>query len=75
MFLLSRLSPTPTLEEFELYVNIPKNRKGPYMGMRQKINPKDMAMTLGISHEDLLSHYKEDMDAQGLRRSYLEGVA
>ncbi|KAI5395797.1 hypothetical protein KIW84_062108 [Lathyrus oleraceus] len=32
-------------------------------------------MTLGISPDDLLSHYKEDMDIQGLRRSYLEGVA
>ncbi|KAI5419652.1 hypothetical protein KIW84_043715 [Lathyrus oleraceus] len=32
-------------------------------------------MTLGISLEDLLSHYKEDRDSQGLRRSYLEGVA
>ncbi|KAI5424740.1 hypothetical protein KIW84_030796 [Lathyrus oleraceus] len=50
-------------------------QKGPYMGMGQKINPKDLAMTLGISPEDLLLHYKEDKDVQGLRRSYLEGVA
>ncbi|KAI5441152.1 hypothetical protein KIW84_010568 [Lathyrus oleraceus] len=45
------------------------------MGMGQKIKPKDLVVTLGISPEDLLSHYKEDKDAQGLRRSYLEGVA
>ncbi|KAI5437109.1 hypothetical protein KIW84_023289 [Lathyrus oleraceus] len=45
------------------------------MGMKQKVKPKDLAMTLGISPKDLLSHYKEDRDIQGLRRSYLEGVA
>ncbi|KAI5393862.1 hypothetical protein KIW84_060819 [Lathyrus oleraceus] len=65
----------PTLEEFGLYVDTPKNRKGTYMGMGKKVKPKDLAMTLGISPEDLLSHYKEDMDIQGLKRSYLKGVA
>ncbi|KAI5404213.1 hypothetical protein KIW84_051383 [Lathyrus oleraceus] len=45
------------------------------MGMGQKIKPKYLAMTLGISPEDLLSHYKEDRDAQGLRRGYLEEVS
>ncbi|KAI5401945.1 hypothetical protein KIW84_066419 [Lathyrus oleraceus] len=45
------------------------------MGMGPKIKPKDLAMTLGISPEDLLSHYKQDRGTQGLRRSYLEGVA
>ncbi|KAI5436077.1 hypothetical protein KIW84_022501 [Lathyrus oleraceus] len=45
------------------------------MGMRQKVKPKDLTVTLGISPKDLLSHYKEDMDIQGLKRSYLEGVA
>ncbi|XP_050914771.1 uncharacterized protein LOC127129668 [Lathyrus oleraceus] len=74
-FLFQDFHLSPTLEEFKLYVNVPKNRKGPYMGMGQKINPKDLAMTLGISPEDLLLHYKEDKDVQGLRRSYLEGVA
>lgn len=74
-FLFQDFLLAPTLEEFELYVNIPQNRRGPYMWMRQKIKPKYLAMTLGISPEDLLSHYKEDMDSQGLGRSYLEGVA
>lgn len=74
-FLFQDFLLTPTLEEFELYVNVPKNRKGSYMGMGQKIKPKDLAMTLGISPEDLLSHYREDKDVQGLRRSYLEEVA
>ncbi|KAI5414043.1 hypothetical protein KIW84_058255 [Lathyrus oleraceus] len=45
------------------------------MEMRKKIKPIDLAMTLGISPEDLMSYYKEDRDAQGLRRSYLEGVS
>lgn len=74
-FLFQDFLLSPTLEEFELYVNIPKNRKGTYMGMRQKIKPKDLVVTLGVSPKDLLSHYKEDRDAQGLKRSYLEGVA
>ncbi|KAI5412108.1 hypothetical protein KIW84_056970 [Lathyrus oleraceus] len=58
------LAPTP--EEFELYVNVPKNRKGPYMGMSQKVKTKDLDATLRISPEDLLSHYKEDRDAQDM---------
>ncbi|KAI5395652.1 hypothetical protein KIW84_061994 [Lathyrus oleraceus] len=74
-FLFQDFLLSPTLEEFELYVNVPKNRKGPYMGMGKKIKPKYLVVTLWISHEDLMSHYKEDRDTQGLRRSYLEGVA
>ncbi|KAI5435089.1 hypothetical protein KIW84_021788 [Lathyrus oleraceus] len=65
----------PTLEEFGLYLDIPEDRKGPYMGMRQKVKPRELAMTLGIPIKDLLPHYKEDRDIQGLKRSYLEGVA
>ncbi|KAI5409559.1 hypothetical protein KIW84_055110 [Lathyrus oleraceus] len=64
-----------TLEEFGLYLYIPKDRKGPYMGMGKKVKPKNLAMTLGMPTEDLLSHYKEDRDIQGIKRSYLEGVA
>ncbi|KAI5447256.1 hypothetical protein KIW84_014927 [Lathyrus oleraceus] len=45
------------------------------MGMGHKVKPRDLAMTLGISPKDLLSHYNEDRDIQGLKRSYLEGVA
>ncbi|KAI5421052.1 hypothetical protein KIW84_044766 [Lathyrus oleraceus] len=45
------------------------------MGMGKKVKPKDLAVTLGIPTEDLLSHYKEDRDIHGLKRSYLEGVA
>ncbi|KAI5396111.1 hypothetical protein KIW84_062346 [Lathyrus oleraceus] len=65
----------PKLEEFGLYLDIPKDRKGPYMGMGQKVNPKELVVTLVIPTEDLLSHYKEDRDIQGLKRSYLEGEA
>ncbi|KAI5433139.1 hypothetical protein KIW84_020431 [Lathyrus oleraceus] len=54
----------PTLEEFGLYLDIPKDRKGPYMGIGQKVKPKELAVTLGIPTEDLLSHYKEDKDIQ-----------
>ncbi|KAI5417110.1 hypothetical protein KIW84_041921 [Lathyrus oleraceus] len=45
------------------------------MGMGKKVKPKEMTVTLGIPIEDLLSHYKEDRDIQGLKRSYLEGVS
>ncbi|KAI5419272.1 hypothetical protein KIW84_043444 [Lathyrus oleraceus] len=43
--------------------------------MGQKVKPKDLAMTMGIPVGDLLLHYKEDRDIQGLKRSYLEVVA
>ncbi|KAI5443171.1 hypothetical protein KIW84_012002 [Lathyrus oleraceus] len=67
------LAPMP--EEFGLYLDLLKDRKRPYMGMGQKVKPKELAMTLGILIEDLLSHYKEDRDIQGLKRSYFEGVS
>ncbi|XP_050889218.1 uncharacterized protein LOC127094425 [Lathyrus oleraceus] len=65
----------PMLEVFGLYLDIHKYRKGLYMGMGKKVKPKELAVTLGIPTEDLLSHYKEDRDIQGLKRSYMEGVA
>ncbi|KAI5421970.1 hypothetical protein KIW84_045427 [Lathyrus oleraceus] len=52
-FLFQYFLLAPTLEKFELYVNVPKNRKVPYMGMRQKIKPKDLVVTLGISQRTL----------------------
>ena len=74
-FLFQDIMLAPTLEEFGLHLDIPKDRKGPYMGMGKKVNPKELAVTLGIPTEDLLSHYKEDKDIQRLKRSHLEGVA
>ena len=56
-------------------MDLPKDRKGPYIGMGQKVKPKDLAMTLGILVGDLVLHYKEDRGVQGLKSSYLEGVA
>lgn len=64
-----------TLEEFGLYMDFPKGRKGPYIGIGQKVKPKELDVTLGIPTEDLLPHYKEDRDIQGLKISYLEGIA
>ncbi|KAI5383156.1 hypothetical protein KIW84_070532 [Lathyrus oleraceus] len=63
------------LEEFGLYLDLPEDRRGPYIGMGKKLKPKKLAMTLGISPEDLLLHYKEDNNIKGLKRGYLEGIA
>lgn len=43
--------------------------------MGQKVKPKELVVTLGIPTEDLFPYYKEDKGIQGLKRSYLEGVA
>lgn len=63
------------LEEFWMYLDLPKDKNGPYIGMGQKVKPKDLAMTLGILVGDLVLHYKWDRDVQGLKSSYLKGVA
>lgn len=51
------------------------DKKGPYIGMWKKVKPKEFVVTLGIPTKDLFPHYKEDKDIQGIKRSYLEGVA
>lgn len=61
-FLFQGFLISPTLEEFGLYLDLPKDRKGPYMGKRKNIETKKLAMTLGIPIEDLLLHYKENRD-------------
>ncbi|KAI5399639.1 hypothetical protein KIW84_064822 [Lathyrus oleraceus] len=73
-FLFQDFLLAPMLEEFGLYLEIPEDRKRPYMGMGKNVKPKELVVTLGIPTEDLLSHHKEDKDIQGLKRSYLEGV-
>ncbi|KAI5439898.1 hypothetical protein KIW84_025310 [Lathyrus oleraceus] len=52
------------LEEFGLYLDLHKDRKGHYMGMGKKVKPKELAVTLGISTEDLLPHYNKEGDIQ-----------
>ncbi|KAI5431329.1 hypothetical protein KIW84_035491 [Lathyrus oleraceus] len=42
--------------------------------MGKKIKPTDLSMTLGISPEDLLSHYKKDRDAQGHKARRMAGA-
>lgn len=74
-FLFQNFLLTPKIEEFGLYLDLPKDRKGPYMGIGKEVKPKELTVTLGIPTEDLLPHYKEDKDIQDLKRSYLKGVA
>ncbi|CAK8570809.1 unnamed protein product [Lathyrus sativus] len=61
-FLFRDFQLVPTLEEFGMYHDFSKDIKGPYIGIGQKVKLKEMAMTLGISVEDLMLHYKEDKD-------------
>lgn len=60
--LFKKFQLAPTLEEFGLYLDLPKDRRGPYIGMGKKVKPKNLVMTLRIYPKYLLLHYKEDMD-------------
>ena len=53
-----------------LYFDPPREKKGPYVGIGQRVKPEELVVTLGIPVDDLLPHYKVDRDIQGLKTSY-----